>query len=262
MNLYERDYSNLTEEEITIKEQLYEKYSFEKKSFYSIALVRELPKAVLHNNSLFPNNYLPYYDLRDSDTLNLLNQRFLEVLNNRTSTEIDIKRVIEDNRAYHIMGELLRYYSFGSRYLFKQFKLGTQYVPDYLLVGFDSEGHSFVWVEMECPYGNVVMKNGEFGEIIRKGISQIKEWKCFLESSFHSVSDEFEKYCYNKPLPKEFHKYDSTLMHFLVIAGRRSNFNDNTYRLARESKKDSGITITHYDKVYDNAKKLINDGLF
>ena len=104
----------------------------------------------------------------------------------------------------------------------------------------------------------MTLKDGNFGEVIRKGLNQIKDWKVFIEANYSTISAEFEKHTApSKLLPKEFTKYDSTRMNYLVIAGRRKDFFDKSYLLRRGTEKNENIKIMHYDNLLDSARELI-----
>lgn len=68
----------------------------------------------------------------------------------------------------------------------------------------------------------------------------------------------FEKYKHpNMMLPKEFFKLDMSRYHYIVVAGRRKDFNEKTYRLARLSKLENKIELLHYDNLYDSASGVL-----
>jgi len=50
-------------------------------------------------------------------------------------------------------------------------------------------------------------------------------------------------------------------MNYVVVAGRRDDFNEKTYRLARES-KNNGVIILHYDNIIDECGKLLRDCVY
>lgn len=260
MGLFERDYTKLTDEEILKKEKVDAKSShvFGTK-FGRRNLFHEYPKAVRHNMSLFPNNYMDIQLLKDHVELEQQCDGFEELLNINTITELDIKRYIQDNGFYHIPASIFARYSFGHHeaVLFKEFQLGTSYKADYLLAGRASGGWQFVFVEFENPYGYVTLKKGTWGDVVRKGIDQIEDWKTFIESDYSTIHSEFLKYT-TQTLPNEFVSLDLTRMHYVVVAGRRQDFdNPKIRKLQRRCEKEKNIKILHYDNLLDDARRLI-----
>ena len=259
--LYDRDYSTLLPSEIEERDKLNKKYRSFKVGLCVPFL--EYPKAVRHNLSLFPNNYLDIVDLKNESEMDKQCNEFKKILDNPSINELGIKHYIQDNGFYFIPASILSLFDFGHHdaYCFKEFPLGTQYRVDYLLIGKSSDGYSFVFVEFEHPNNNITISSGELGNAFRKGISQINDWKWYLESSFSSVSDEFLKYT-TKELPKEMHRFDSSRMNYVVVAGRRKHFNEKTYRVRREIEKGQNIQLLHYDKLYYFSSKLIGKSTY
>ena len=260
--LYNRNYFVLTEEEIKERERLDAEscipgFNFRRSCYH------DYPKAVRHNMSLFPNNFIDIVDLSNNCLLQKECDEFKTMIENRGNTELSIKRFIQNNGYYHIPASLLKYYHFGhhSAYVFKEFKLGTSYVADYLLIGDSSDGHQFVFVECENPYGNVTMQGGEFGEVIRKGINQVNDWRIFIEGNYSALTAEYKKAA-NKPLPDEFYTYNSARFNYMVIAGRRADFNDRTRNSRMHQRKANNTVIYHYDNWYDIAVSKIGDNTY
>ena len=257
--LYSRDYTILTKQEIEEKEKL-ESERHDPNSMFKVNLYYEYSKAVRHNESLFPNNFMDNADLKQKCyDLNAQCDGFEKLLEKHI-TESDVKRYIQRNKYYHIPASIFKYYNFGHHdaYLFKEFSLGTRYLADYLLVGASSDGYQFIFVEFENPYGYVTIDNGDFGNTIRKGVNQINDWKMFIQSNYSVVTNEFKKYS-TKQLPDEFYTYDPTRMNFVVVAGKRIDYNDKTRRLRRSLENDSKIKILHYDNLIDAARSTIGN---
>ena len=258
LGLYERDYTKLTNEEIKEKEKI-DKTSSKGMKYGRKNLVFEYPKAIRHFKSLFPNNYMDTQLLNDTVELEKQCNEFEKLLSDKSITELNIKRYIQKNMYYHIPGAIFSRYSFGHHEatLFKEFSLGTYYKTDYLLAGRGSGGWQFVLVEFENPYGGITLQNGDWGENVRKGLYQIEEWKTFVESSYSSVYEEFLKYT-NQVLPDEFRRFDSSRMNYVIVAGRRQDFENATSRLKqRSSEQERNIKILHYDNLLDDARRLI-----
>lgn len=131
-----------------------------------------------------------------------------------------------------------------------------------MLLGENSDGWHFVFVELEAPSGSITLQNGDFGNVLRKGESQVKDWGIGLEENFDSLSEFFNRHkTIEKSLPHEFYKLDKTLIHFVVIAGRRKDFNQRTYRIRREGEQNRKLFL-HYDNLIDSVKQLIEPNTF
>jgi hypothetical protein len=136
---------------------------------------------------------------------------------------------------------------------------------DFLIVGKSSGGYEFVFVELEHPYKNIFIDGGDFGQAFRNGLNQVEDWKYWLDESFSSFAETFIKYkSKTEQLPPEFFRRDSTRYHYVVIAGRRKDFEKNqekTYKKQRDYQQ-KGIQLLHYDNVYDFAKSTIGNATY
>ena len=258
--LYDRDFKVLTKEDEIEKNRIDSEgghviaAKFGRRNFYF-----KYPEAVRRYMSLFPNNLMDVVKLKNIEELQKQCNKFELLLDDTNITELNIKRFIQDNGFYHIPASIFGLYTFGHHEaaLFKEFPLGNRYKADYLLAGRASGGWQFVYVEFENPYGSVTLEDGNIGDVIRKGLNQIDEWKTFIESNYSIVKTEFERYT-NEPLPKEFTSFDSTRMHYVVVAGRRNDYLSDTARLhQRRIEQERKIKIIHYDNLLDETRRLI-----
>lgn len=263
--LYERNYLlGLTEDE----RQQYEKVTgrkFGEKRISGFGRTNNFmayPKAARMCKSLFPNNYLDVADLRDVEQLAHANEEFLMLLNDKSCTERQILNFIKDKKYYHIIGSLIWGLAINTgnhgAYLFPEFQLSNSYKADYLLLGKSSGGFEFIFIELESPYGNITLKDGQLGAEFRDGISQLEDWKRWLPANYSSFGEVMRKYKNNtRDLPEEFYVLDMSRFHYVVISGRRSDFQDKTYIIKRERKKADDIHIIHYDNLLDFSNNLI-----
>jgi hypothetical protein len=266
MKLNERDFKSITDEETSLWEALKEQEKVvvngEISNLIKKSLFGNYPVAVRHFLSLFPNNHLDGYELRNEiKSLESKLDDFRILLENNQITERQILNFIKDKNAHFIIGAILKSnYRFGhhSAFIFPEFKLPPSYQVDYLIVGKNSDGYHFVFVELENPYGQITLKDGSYGEPIRKGIKQIDDWEIWLEENFSHLRLVFEQ-ALNKTekLPKEFTVFDKTRMHYVVVAGRRIDYNERTYRLQRKNLEERKLQVFHYDNIVDFAKEVI-----
>lgn len=258
MRLYKRDYFELTEEEKDEwkRVKLTEGSGIIKRNKY-----REYPKAARHYISIFPNNFVDAVDLQNKEVLTKIVNYFEQELNKDEVGEREILSFINNNEYYHIIASILSgNYNFGHHdiYIIPEFQLGNSYKADYLIMGKSSGGFEFIFVELESNKGRITTKEGRFGEAIRKGINQIRDWRWWLEANYQSLNETFSKYKNpNVNLANEFLRYDSTRMHYVIIAGRRSDFNENTYNEKRRLNKEENINLLHYDNLIDLSRNTI-----
>ncbi|MFN8286132.1 MAG: DUF4263 domain-containing protein [Chitinophagales bacterium] len=268
--LYDRDYRILSEKEKNLWDQaelLFEKakdsdgsYNLHDAAQYHL----NLPVAAYHYQQLFPNNFLNPSFLRDTDTVKVGIDKFKSVLNDATS-EREILNHIRTERSYYIIGAILNLYPFGHHraFLFKEFELPPNHVVDYLLIGKNSDGYHFVFVEMESPVGQITLSDGALGTAFRKGLNQISDWESWLESNFSHLKLMFEKFLgATSILPNEFFEFDKSRIHFVVVAGKRKDFKEKTYSIRRKYLKSMGVNILHYDNLVDLAYKLAANRLY
>lgn len=251
MNLYERDFSKLTFEEEALWLNLRESEvgqsvmidGIGKVSISSRSLYYQYPKAARHFTSYFPNHYLDIVELSEEERLTTQHHEFVTLLNSGRVNEREILNFINSKHAYFLVASILKNYRFGHHdaYLFPEFQIGNSYKADYLLVGKGSGGWEFVFVELEAPNGKITRKTGDFGEAIQKGLTQIGNWNEWLEAYYSLLSETFRKHMKNgESLPDEFRIMDKSRLHFVVVAGRRDNFNAKTYRNQRKKLDDEG----------------------
>tara|TARA_R110002049_G_scaffold307460_1_gene508006 strand:- start:88 stop:897 length:810 start_codon:yes stop_codon:yes gene_type:complete len=262
--LYKRNYHSLTIEE---KQELLiaKKYLVENQReigtpvTVSLKYHELLPNAYYHFNSLFPNNYLDIGTLKDEQKLKIIETEFLELLNSEI-TERQILNFINTDENFNLIASIFHSgYDFGhhNAFLFKEFELTSTYRADYLLVGKNSGGYNFIFVELENPNGQITKNDGEFGTTLRKGIKQVEDWDSWIEGNYSSLKLIFDKHKkVDENLPKEFLTLDKSRINYVVIAGRRENFNDKTYELKRKYLKRNNIKILHYDNLIDSFRFL------
>lgn len=259
MNLYNTDYTKLSDDDkklfINIESSL---DIFRAKKLSSLL---DTNKNVRHYRTLFPNNYLDAEDLKNEKGLKLLLEKYKKEIHKENTTETTIANWIRDNGAYFIPASILKGTHFGhhAAFVMPEFKLGNSFEVDYLIFGSGSGGYEFIFMEIEHPNCNITLKDGQIGGAFRKGLSQVQDWKMYLESNYSSLEETFTKYiCPGKELPREFRHYDSSRIHYAVVAGLRGDFNDYTYRIKRDFEKEKNIKLLHYDNLYDYSHNVIN----
>jgi hypothetical protein len=63
-------------------------------------------------------------------------------------------------------------------------------------------------------------------------------------------------------LPEEFYKLDKTRIKYVVVAGRRNDFNKKLRRKKRKLADDKKIILMHYDNLLDCAIEAIGGNTY
>ena len=263
--MYENDFHSISDTDRKTWEHLQEKeivYRNGKPTLARISRYRQYPKSVRHFLSLFPNNFVDAVDLIENKAnLKTVLEEFRILCDTPGISERSILNFIRDKRAYFLIGSILKkYYSFGHHalFLFPEFKMPPNYQADFVIVGKNSDGHHFVFIELENPAGDITVQDGSFGTTLRKGIKQIDDWEFWLEQNFSNLKPVFEGVRNkNLLLPDEFRSFDKTRFHYVVVAGRRKDFSERTYRLRRSNVEQRKLLVLHYDNLMDSALEVI-----
>ncbi|WZL82360.1 DUF4263 domain-containing protein [Vallitaleaceae bacterium 9-2] len=272
MTITDRDYNILTDEE-KVEWNLQEHLASlddNGKPFLIKGMKRTnytlIPKAARHYLSLFPNNMMDICDLKRDDYLHDMVNGFEKFLDDPSTGELQILNYINHGMRHHLIASILKGgYDFGHHeaFVFPEFKLGNSWTVDYLIVGRNSGGYEFIFVELESNKGQVTRKDGEFSTVINKGIHQINDWKIWLEGRYSQLNETFEKYLHvDKSLPDEFRTYDSSRIHYVCVAGRRTDYNKATYTRRRKFMQEQRINVMHYDNLIDLARNTIGKATY
>lgn len=263
-----RDYKYLTDSEASEWKalKLKEKEGFRGSTSFKRSLFHEYPKAVRHHIHLFPNHYLDIMELEDTNTLKNNINKFKFLLAKTDLSEREILNFINANEHFFLIGAVLKtYFNFGHHeaHVFREFPLGTSFKADYLILGKNSDGWHFVFVELEAPIGNITIKDGNLGSTFRKGLDQIQDWDHWLEKNFQSLQEYFLRHKQlNIDLPEELYHLDKSRINYVVVAGRRTDFSDKTYRIKRIKQRNDQIYLLHYDNIVDASEELIESSTY
>ncbi|MEJ2881522.1 Shedu anti-phage system protein SduA domain-containing protein [Pedobacter sp. GR22-6] len=264
--LYQRDYRILTAEEQASYDQAQAMANkipdFSTDDLFDFHEM--MPAAGYYYESLFPNNFLSTEALEDVPLYEAKLAGYEKVISDPKSRERDALNYIKNEESYFIIASMLKtgfWFGHHEAYLFKEFELPPHFKADYVIVGKNSGGYEFVFVELESIYGQITKGDGDLGTCFRAGLAQIDDWDTYIEANFSTINLVFEKA--KMPgviLRDEFRKLDKTRIHYAVVAGRRSDFNDKTRRIQRQHREQGKTHLFHYDNLIDSANSLIKEG--
>ena len=181
--------------------------------------------------------------------------KLLEEELDKATKESDIQSYIKDNEKWFIPLSLLKNYDFGHHFacVVPEYSLGNEYRVDFLLVGKNSIGYQFVFVEFEdvnVNYRN--KKSNSETEKVRKGITQIRDWKRWL--------DQNKAYFENREGIAEFGRnIPSWGFYYCLVVSRRKKMDDMANKLRGEVQKEYvDLKIVSYDRLVDNVSMMHN----
>lgn len=201
-----------------------------------------------------PSNF-HIYEKKDYHLLDCEREaRELLSIINSAKKESDVQSYIKSNQKWFIPLSILKAYDFGHHFscVVPEYKLGIEYRLDYLLIGKNSLGYQFVFVEFEDVNVDYRLKtaNSETDKV-RKGLNQIRDWKRWIEQNkrYFFGADGIKKFTNDVPLWG---------FRYALVVSRRCRMDDMSNQLRGESQKDFGVTIMSYDRLVDYVALLHN----
>lgn len=173
----------------------------------------------------------------------------------KASKENDIQSYIKNNKKWFVPLSILKSYDFGHHFacVVPEYSLGNEYRVDYLLIGKNSLGYQFVFVEFEDV--NVDFRNktsNSVTEKVRKGITQLKDWRRWIDKNknYFEGKEGIKEFCRDIP---------SWGFHYCLVVGRRERM-DNISNILRGEMQDDfrGLKIISYDRLVDNVSLMHN----
>lgn len=148
-----------------------------------------------------------------------------------------------------------------------EFRLGTDYIADFLSLSADSGRWHVVFIEMQSHLDRIYNKDGSMTKQLNEAQKQIQEWKIWIEEHATEFRDSISKLV--NTCPAQCSKADihsnagaeirdtKTVVSpvFKILIGRRESLNQETNKRRALS---GGIEIVTFDRLLDMAKQLDN----
>ncbi len=132
-------------------------------------------------------------------------------------------------------------------------RLGSQYVPDFVIAGVDSLGIRWVLVELETPNTAMYLTDGkQFSGKTRNALSQVVDWRHWLSENLSYARSPKDRDGLGlidiAPKPPA-----------VVVIGRRSGLSA-AREAARHDSVDRNIEIQTYDRLFERLRHLTARG--
>ena len=176
------------------------------------------------------------------DRITTANATGLKTLLDRCPLELEVHRFLERHPQF-----LVQVLGGGhGRYQSSKKRLGSEFVPDFLVADMDSYGINWHAVEIEAPCTNVYRRDGLPTQHIHHAIGQIRDWRSWLRDN----RDYARRARSENGLGLA--GIDSRLPG-LILIGRRERFPERYNEFRREQADRYRIMIHSYDWLLDVA---------
>ncbi len=168
----------------------------------------------------------------------------LHVTIENATCEEDIQQFLEEHPEI-----LARHLGTGaSRWCLPKKRLGSEYVPDFLLAEVSSIGLEWLGVELENPNAILFNRRGDPSAALTHAIRQITDWRAWLKDNIDYA---------RRPRDKNglgLVDIDANLRCYILI-GRRKDLSDMTRARRRQMNQDLRVNIHTYDWLAEVAEE-------
>lgn len=176
------------------------------------------------------------------DTINMKDVAALRTTLKRATKEEDLQAFLRDHPLL-----LIQHLGGGhGRWVLPKPRLGSHYVPDFIIGDRHSGGRSWVAVELESPLRPMFTKAGDPSRYLTRAIRQVLEWRTWLMAN--------RAYAIAPPDADGLGLEDiDSDLEGLIIIGRRG-LGPNPVGLRRRLERDHRLEIHSYDWLIDRAE--------
>jgi Shedu protein SduA, C-terminal len=151
-----------------------------------------------------------------------------------------------------------------------EFRFGTEFRADFLLLSAHSGAWHATFIELEPPSARLYLKDGTESVLLRRALRQVKDWANWLrknDSSFRqdlrrALEEAAKKDRDIETNPSNYsgnHLLDPRTVvcdHYVIVIGRRQQLTPmDQERRSTESIHTQGLEIATYDRLLDLARK-------
>ncbi len=167
----------------------------------------------------------------------------LQAVLDDSSSEAPLQKYLESNPQF-----LIQHLGGGhGRWVIPQKRLGSEFVPDFVIGERDSMGYHWLVVELESPDAMVFTKAGDPAKSLNHAIRQVTDWRAWLRHNRDYASRDRNSHGLGLV------DIDSDVRGLIVI-GRRESLDPSSRELRRQLSKSLDVDIHTYDWLVDAAR--------
>ncbi|WP_128644982.1 Shedu anti-phage system protein SduA domain-containing protein [Rhodococcus sp. BS-15] len=172
---------------------------------------------------------------------------FQQILDHAT-TERDTQQFLQEHR--QLLLQPLR--GGHGRWVLPQKAFGGHFRSDFMIAELSSSGFEWTAVELEGPQRPLFTKTGQPAQYLRKGISQIEEWRLYIKENLDAC---------RKPraeMGQGLADIDDQVRGWVII-GRRDPADEKFKRQRRQLATRHNVEIRTYDWLIDRARERVDE---
>ncbi len=123
-------------------------------------------------------------------------------------------------------------------------RLGSEFVPDFLLASITSVGFRWVMVELESPVEKPLTKEGLPAKKLAEASRQVRDWRTWLTDNVAYARDELGLKDIDGGIPA------------YIIIGRRARLDAKQAKIYRALSTDE-TTVMSYDRLLEHMKRAV-----
>lgn len=158
-----------------------------------------------------------------------------------------------------------------STYVLKEFPFGSKYKADFAVAMSYSGAWEVHLIELEPPADLVITKAGLASHKLNTAISQINDWRSYIEQNSLAFKQDLTEKCMKKDLlhisPRktiptnytgdQLNAIDTTIFfHYYIVIGLRENISSQQRTKINQIKQFSDVEIFTFNRILDVAKQL------
>ncbi len=198
-------------------------------------------KAELDRNGF---KHICIFSANNNNTDQVEIHKYLTTIGSATSEE-PIQKYFQDHPSL-VIGET----GGQCRWVIPQKRLGSELVPDFITARLDSRGVKWTLVELQSPMSSPYNSKGHLSAQLNEGVSQINEWRRWLEDNLDYARRERAK---NGLGLKDI----SPRCDGLILIGREDDRDEQTRARLKQLALLESIDVRSYDWLAREAEKQI-----
>jgi Domain of unknown function (DUF4263) len=155
-------------------------------------------------------------------------------------------------------------------YVVAEFPFGSDFRADFVMIGPFSGGCDVHFIELEAPHALLFTRKGKPAKRLSDAITQILDWKIFVEKERHTVLRELSKFATTRELiwgrdrngitdNTGMELYNPNLFvnwWYHIIIGRRSTLSEPDLGRKAAFFHAQRVEVATYDRLIEAARKL------